>query len=570
MLKISQDRSTVPAHAAAIVVALVMFGIVGGLLFGPFAGQAWRVTWDAPMTADVNFLHMLLSDVTRETHLDRHSDGYASIGGYAQFVIDWLNALFNSLVAADVEVDLSIRIAAIFLATGVVWRDAFHFIYNKTLPVLDVEHRSGAMPLYGKLGIAHADDELRDWRAASGDGVRLHPDLVLPLQAETENIVIEGRPGSGKSVIAEGLAAAAVARRDRVLAIDVKGGLRQRVLTWRAGVQPIELGLGGDIEYTWDIGADTAADGLIGELVAHFIQDSRDPMWADGTRQIFAGLIRSLHAKYGVAWGWRSLDKLFGQTVGELEALLRPVAAKAAQLLHPSGDGQPNNTTLSLVITMIASAGALVETLALIERRARYRVSLSSWAAGDLGARPVILRHDLSRKSQSNAVLGAIVQVLSGILLSPVVPDGVDHRIWIFLDELSRLKVDVEDLVALGRSRGERVVATVQSRSQISKNIGPDSAKALFANFHYRIICGAAPGSEAIGMSDEIGMRWVRERVQPGETPPQPYEIRVLEPSTISGRLGTRYTWTGRRVIRAAILGFEHIPILDWPVPWKP
>jgi hypothetical protein len=71
-------------------------------------------------------------------------------------------------------------------------------------------------------------------------------------------------------------------------------------------------------------------------------------------------------------------------------------------------------------------------------------------------------------------------------------------------------------------------------------------------------------------MSDEIGMRTVRERAQQGQPAPAPYQIRVLEPSTISGKLGTRFTWTGRRVIRAAIMGFEHIIIVDWPVPWKP
>jgi hypothetical protein len=426
------------------------------------------------------------------------------------------------------------------------------------------------MPLYGKLAIAHANDELQDWRAASSDGVKLHPDLVLPLQAETENFMISGRPGSGKSVIAEGLAAAAVARGDRVLAVDVKGGLRQRVLTWRRGVRPIELGLAADVDSVWDIGADMATGALIDELGAHLIQPSRDPMWADGTRQIFAGLIRSLRAKHGAAWGWGTLDKLLGLSVGEIEALVRPVAAKAAQLLRTSEDGQPNNTTLSLVITLIASVGALVETLAQVEKRARRRVSLSKWAAGDLPARPIILRHDLARKSASNAVLGAMVQVFSRILLGPVVPDGIDHRLWIFLDELSRLKVDIDDLVSLGRSRGVRVVATVQSRSQISRDIGEDAAKALFANFHFKILCGAAPGSEAVDMSDEIGMRTVRERAQQGQPAPAPYQIRVLEPSTISGKLGTRFTWTGRRVIRAAIMGFEHIIIVDWPVPWKP
>jgi len=51
-------------------------------------------------------------------------------------------------------------------------------------------------------------------------------------------------------------------------------------------------------------------------------------------------------------------------------------------------------------------------------------------------------------------------------------------------------------------------------------------------------------------------------------SPIQVKDIDVLSEAELTGRLGKFYRLGGRPFIRAAVTGFEHVPILDWPVGW--
>ncbi|NJO54016.1 MAG: type IV secretion system DNA-binding domain-containing protein [Bacteroidales bacterium] len=313
----------------------------------------------------------------------------------------------------------------------------------------------------------------------------------MPLCVETEGIAAIGRPGSGKSAIIEGLAAQALARGDRVFLLDAKGSLARRLRRF----QPHVLALRGANTAVWDVGADivTYLDAL--EYATVMIPESHEPVWSSSSRLVQAAMIRHCQARYGRAWGWGHLNRMLSLPIPQLEKIVQRRMPEVATLLKSSGE-EPSNAVLSVVLNLVAHVGGLVQTLARAERRTKRRLSLAAWARGDGSRAPIILPLDIRYHDQSAALAQLVVRLLRANLLDPDVSPGVDHRVWIFLDELPRIGKDaigpVQDLASLGRDRGIRTVMTCQSPKQLDDLLGEAGSAALRENFGLQIICRSA------------------------------------------------------------------------------
>ena len=86
-------------------------------------------------------------------------------------------------------------------------------------------------------------------------GVELAPGLSLPKRAEHESIFGIGLPGSGKTLIIEGLAYQAIGRGDRVLCLDAKGALHKRITALAGRRDHAVIGIGRNA-FVWAIGRD--------------------------------------------------------------------------------------------------------------------------------------------------------------------------------------------------------------------------------------------------------------------------------------------------------------------------
>ncbi|MGY4330855.1 hypothetical protein ACVW1A_004836 [Bradyrhizobium sp. LB1.3] len=219
---------------------------------------------------------------------------------------------------------------------------------------------------------------------------------------------------------------------------------------------------------------------------------------------------------------------------------------------------------------MIAHIAEIVDTCAAMEADGRPRISLLDWARKRSRQRAIILRHDLSNRDNSELLLTLMFRVLASELLAPDMADNIDHGVWIFADELPRFRgamKDVMQLASLGRSRGIRVVATAQSLAQIEDASTKAAAEALTENFATIIVCKARPGKNATELSESLmGVTTfgIDRPGKQGET--DLHKVPALSPHEMSTSLGLTVDWRGSKSIRASIVGFDNVYVVEWPL----
>ena len=533
--------SVVPAFFAALLTATVSLALSAYVALTLAPATGWSALADQPFSADIEHLAWIWH------------------GGSLEFVLDTIDHL-------DLTVPLLSRLLACAIFTIVPTCAVYRRVHAATPKAISATHVTGPEPLRGAAGHSYLADK---WRARSDSpGIALAPGLVMPRHVETEGLALAGPPGSGKSVLMEGFVHQAHGRKDRLFLLDVKGGLAERM----RGSAPCVLSLRGRGRTVWAVGRDIRdrMDAL--EVATVFIPESRDPVWSAGSRLILTGVMLALIARFGDKWGWTQLRDMLALPVPRLEKIVKKRMPEVAALLQ-SREDEPTAATLSLIMNLLAHVSGLIGELARAETKARRRLSITDWVRGQGTRNPIVVQLDLRYREQSGAYATLLLRLLGASLLGPDLKDGIDHKIWVFLDELPRIGragiVPVAELASLGRSRGIRTVISYQSPKQLTELIGEDGATALRENFGLQVICGSAAGSNAkVIAEDWIGLRtvsWVDySQAKDGKT--ETKDIRALPQEEIIGGLGLRYGLWGRPFVRAAILGHENIPILDWPL----
>ncbi len=321
-----------------------------------------------------------------------------------------------------------------------------------------------------------ANKELEPGRQRTGAGLYIHPKVQLSLEAETQHFVFAGSTGSGKTTAMQPLIDKAIKRKDYVILFDPKPDFTQKyqgviLAPWDArGVQ-------------WDLGADCLDAGDADTLASRLIADSKgDLTWTDGARQIVAAAIVQLQHDYGTSWDWQSLVHLLADD-GRLQTALEVQNPMAARLLRDL----TSKTAQSFLITLSANTKTLIRLAqAWTGKRKwsvrRYLLEPTSWEARQ---RTVILSNNDRYKPLAQAYIQSIISSLSGLICSPEVPDSRKRRLWQFFDEAPQLgKVaEIEQLLAVGRSKGVRVVVGVQDVSQLRELYSRDTASAWASLF---------------------------------------------------------------------------------------
>ena len=469
---------------------------------------------------------------------------------------------------------LAIPIALRVGVAVVIAASAARLVFSRVREVsprqISARHVAGPKPMRGQWGAIHLNQVWAPLRRQTGDGLRLAPGVKLPIVTEQQGIFLVGQPGAGKSVIFEGLLRQALERKDRVVALDVKGGLENRI----AAFKPVVVGLSGPSSVVWAIGEDLLTDADADEFAASLIPESKDPVWSEGSRLILAAMVLYLAKRYGRQWGWRYLYHLLNQPLERQERIVRRVAPEVANMIQQRGE-EPATFILSLLFNLTAHVGATVRRFARMENARARRMSLREWATATGWRRPIVLRYDLQRRERSANFVKFALRLLAGTLLGDEVEDGRDARVWLFLDEITRIgRSDaLIDLVSLGRSRGVRSVASLQSPAQLRDVYGEAGAEALRENFGLQIVCALSPGDNARRISNDwVAARTVCEFGPVGQkgarrewtTPP-------ISPAEYAADFGLRFDLWGQPYIRAAVLGLGDIPVLDWPLHrWLP
>lgn len=112
-----------------------------------------------------------------------------------------------------------------------------------------------------------------------------------------------------------------------------------------------------------------------------------------------------------------------------------------------------------------------------------------------------------SQKEALKPIISAWIDIICSSILS--LPENKQRKIWLFLDELASLDniASLEDALTKGRKNGLRVVAGIQSVSQLVKIYGREGATIIMSCFRSLIVMGgsSADPETSEAMSKALG-----------------------------------------------------------------
>lgn len=377
--------------------------------------------------------------------------------------------------------------------------------------------------------------------ARSGEGVHLPPGIPMSRDRESRHVLITGSTGAGKTTVMQHLIVQAMARRDKIMVLDVKGDMTSKLPMMGNIIAPHDAR-----SLAWDIAADVQTKQEARELAARLIPESRsDRFWSDAAREIFVACLSLMQATKRTEWGW---DDLRGLVIADSEVLL-----DAARRCHPEAAvflNDPASKTNQSILATFRAHMNIVSVLADAwpQSHRNRSFSVKRWLSLPV-YNPVVLQHDGRYPQLSNAWLSGIIGLIASQAASPAMKENPDRRTWLFLDEFPQLErlEHFSTLLDVGRSKGISIVLGAQDISQIRSTYGADQADAWMSMTGTHIITRLNLGQSAETTSRFIGKQtvlfWRKSDTHSGgkrsTTWVPVHEDRpVITPSELSDRLG--------------------------------
>lgn len=487
--------------------------------------------------------------------------GFPSVGRPEIFrFADWYRSLD---VAHQASFDLRVSLALVIGVFGFVLG-----LWVGFQPKQTDEHIGGSQFMDGSAAIKAMRVATDAAIERTGQGIHLHPELPISLDTEVKHFMLVGAPGSGKTQTLHFLLKQLFKRGgkgDKMIIYDTKADFTA------AYPQALLIAPWDARSPAWDIAKDCTTEGQARELAARFIADSKEPMWAEGTRAILVSLIVKLQNDNPMRWTWRDLADHIAMASADADLLVSWVQrfnpVQAAVVLG----GSESKTVQSFMTTLAASA-TLIAQLAQAWESKSARISFTQWLHDENPKyRQIILQGDGRFASLTKAYIGSILTLLSQEICSPVFTDSNERRLWFILDEAPTLgKVDILRMIAEGRSKGVRVLACFQDQSQIREIYGDNVAKTWSTSAGTMIIYRVNRGDTANWLAEEIiGTRTVRRNqtsesftkdgrtVQRSQTE---VKLPIVHPSDLESHLGPC-----DEGVRGLVLGLGVVGRLTWP-----
>ncbi|MDD3580112.1 MAG: type IV secretion system DNA-binding domain-containing protein [Desulfobacca sp.] len=291
--------------------------------------------------------------------------------------------------------------------------------------------------------------------------------VPLPPDTETQHLLAQGAPGTGKSTIIFDLADQARARRDRCIFYDSTGELIQ--LYYRQDRGDVILNSlcaesehwtpWADMRYPWD------GTNLANWLIP--LDNTTDQFWALGARALLgAGLDRTPEQSV--------VTLLDGLCTTNLKALGKLAQGTAAAALISEKNAK---TALGVQATLAANTQSLRYLWA--EGNGQKPFGIGDWIKNGPAGSCLFIASPADQQQALRPLLTVWWEIAATTILS--LPPSRDRRIWLFLDELptlGRLEA-VPRLLAQGRKYGVCGVLGIQSYAQLKEIYGDAGANAM-------------------------------------------------------------------------------------------
>ena len=430
-----------------------------------------------------------------------------------------------------------------------------------------IKHVKGRQYLEGQAAIKAAQQTLAAEIQDSAEGVPLSQNFNYSSERETTHTLIVGGVGAGKTTIAHHILRGIFKRNDRVLCVDWKGDftaaypgrifnpLDRRSLRWCVAQDVVS-----------ELDAQSFAGNIIPEPAGN-----GDPFWANAGRSVLTALVIKCQKTKPLTWTWADL---FNEVVAGLPSIQKAVSDYYAHALpNIAEEGKQTQGVISQIVAQFDGIRVLAE--AEKDDPEARGFSVRRWLAGH-GKGQIILAGSTEYERLCRGYMAAII-TSAGAQLLAMKDDRLNRRVWFVCDEFPLIgKVEmIQKLLAVGRSKGARVVLLAQDIAQIRSTYGADFVKTI-KSMVGTIIVGRTAGGETAEM---VSSQWAgtREIERLNTTTQgngaaskswQPHTVPVVHPSELESELGKR----GNK-IHALLITATHALNLPWtfvaPKPYR-
>lgn len=300
-------------------------------------------------------------------------------------------------------------------------------------------------------------------------------DIPMPTGVETTHLLIGGATGTGKSVLIRGLAYSGLLRGDRFLFCDPNGDLLSKF--YRKGdriLNPYDTRTEG-----WSFYNEIRTDYDYKRYAMSLVPRGKSPEEEEWNS--FGRLLLSECARKLAMNGNPSVRDLFHWcTIEEPAKVKEFLAGTAAESLFVGAEQ-------ALASARFVLADKLPEHLEMPAGDFSIRRFLEDDQAGNLF---LPWREDMA------VALRPLISAWADVVCTSVLslPESKTRRIWLCLDELASLEKlsSLVDALTKGRKHGLRVVAGLQSVSQLDDLYGQKEAQTLRSCFRSMVVLGGS------------------------------------------------------------------------------
>ncbi|TMO96009.1 hypothetical protein CWC14_11350 [Pseudoalteromonas sp. S3260] len=364
---------------------------------------------------------------------------------------------------------------------------------------------SGASRYESKEAINKLSKALKEDYKFAGSGLPIHPQLNLSKNRESQNILVLGQIGAGKTQIIAPIVKDIIDRKAKSVVFDYKGDFTE----WFASYEQVMIiapWLKSSI--VWSIGKDIK-DKHSALLFATSVipKNQKDPMWSNAGQIILTGCCLFLIKKHGENWGWKKLSVLLNSPTDILKAKLQQVLPEAANLVDPN-----SKTSQSILLTMYSYVRP-IHDLALAWGDAKGGISLKSWVKDKGNKTTLIINQNQQYEQLSKSLAELVLNLISHELLS--LSDSNKREFYFCLDETAHLNFDIAKTVSVARSKGARFIVGIQDLGLLSKQYTQEEINAFSSMIGTLIVLRVgAVGDSITKLSKALGEQQF-ERLNP-------------------------------------------------------
>ncbi|WP_443096643.1 type IV secretion system DNA-binding domain-containing protein [Stenotrophomonas sp. PUT21] len=430
------------------------------------------------------------------------------------------------------------------------------------IPRSNTWHVSGAQLLQGKDALTEARRRSLTKKESKSElhAVSIHPEWMRSKKDWAQHMFIWGGTGQGKSVILKHILAQVIGKNKKAFIYDIKGDFTS-IFRRPVIVCPFDKR-----SYVWDVGQDVATQTQAAAFAQSIIQPETGAgaFWAAAAQTILEGCIRELQATRQRDWGWPELAALLSRPARPMFEAMSIYFPRAAMLIA----SEESNTTSS-VLACVANGTAVIDRLAIAwpRRDPKRSFSMVAWIQDEYKGRKQLIVQSGPDPLLARAYISAMVNTVVPEILA-LKDDERGRHLGFYSDELTTAgKLNIEPLIAVGRSKGVSLVACVQDLSQVQEVYGDKAAQA-FESMIGTVVCCKTAGATAIELAGKMGKRTVAWRTHDKNATLHEESRAVVSPGRLTDDLGFRKGkdyGKERWGIRAIVQSSGDLLLLSWP-----